>query len=47
MNINILKDQIIWGFFLASSKEIVEKMQEVGVTAISGETIVKMVKPNY
>ena len=36
------KDQIIWGFLhLASSKEIVEKMQEVGVTAISGETIIK------
>ncbi|HDE7894181.1 TPA: alanine dehydrogenase [Staphylococcus aureus] len=36
------KNQIIWGFLhLASSKEIVEKMQEVGVTAISGETIIK------
>lgn len=42
------KNQIIWGFLhLASSKEIVEKMQEVGVTAISGETIIKMEKPNY
>ncbi|MCU7558396.1 alanine dehydrogenase [Macrococcus capreoli] len=36
------KDQIIWGFLhLASSKEIVEKMQSVGMTAISGETIIK------
>lgn len=36
------KNQIIWRFLhLASSKEIVEKMQGVGVTAISGETIIK------
>ncbi|MGU3218682.1 hypothetical protein ACVXZ0_10705 [Staphylococcus aureus] len=36
------KNQIIWGSLTsASSKEIVEKMQEVGVTAISGETIIK------
>ncbi|MGT2357362.1 hypothetical protein ACVPOS_11960 [Staphylococcus aureus] len=33
---------MIWGFLhLASSKEIVEKMQEVGVTAISGESVIK------
>ncbi|PTJ01985.1 alanine dehydrogenase [Staphylococcus simulans] len=34
--------QVIWGFqHLASSKETVEAMQEAGVTAIGGETIVK------
>ena len=34
------KGQIIWGFLhLAANKECVEKMQEVGVTAISGENI--------
>lgn len=36
------KGQIIWGFLhLASSKETVEAMKEAGVTAISGETIIK------
>lgn len=34
------KGQIIWGFLhLAANKECVQKMQEVGVTAISGENI--------
>ncbi len=48
-NINISKRIKLSGGFLhlASSKEIVEKMQEVGVTAISGETIIKMEKQNY
>ena len=47
-NINISKESNYLGILhLASSKEIVEKMQEVGVTAISGETIIKMEKQNY
>ena len=42
MNINILKRPNHLGILTFSIfKEIVEKMQEVGVTAISGETIVK------
>lgn len=47
-NINISKESNYLGIFTSSIfKRNSRKMQEVGVTAISGETIIKMEKQNY